>query len=1111
MSAAPLQDATFRLETPDGALAGTAVLVGRQGVFLTCHHVVARGTSLTAADRAGNRFAVTWQTAGDEVLAQCDLAIIRVEDQNLRFPSAAPLLMAPLRGTFHTRVQLREGKAFLESVPLPGSFQGDTKIRYVHGDRTYQITGSLLTGFHVRGGMSGAPIWDERLGAVVGLIAVGTEEDGDIGGFASSFLQAAVSNALAAVLLDNEATVPRFGEKPNRLGTAAILKSATEATLQRMRDRAIIQMEEGVVPREGFREALEAFRESSFAAFPIISAAGQGKTTLLANLAMQSANQPTWLVRGADFPEKEPPSAALWNMLTALRLVPHESGIDCLSQYSDPRPVLLLDGLNEVPLAPRVIADEWLPDLIGAIKRSGWRVIFTTRRELFFRISAKGVLLEDFFQPGARGNDEPDSWFQLGPFTPEEAEAAAQAYDLPAELTRTIGRQPLMFRLAARGGGNRHRADVFTRYLAELIDEAKARLDGLHPAEIRNHLIDIAEAAAQEPSGTLAFDNPAVRDRSVTAALCTANVLEEVDAGYRIIFDEVSDFLLAVRLAETDPSGWPDEPVNVVTLAIELLFQKDPVSAVRTAQHVAVDTPFENFKVLLNAFRTICGLERRAEFDAVKVGTAERVAESQFLRFVLSLESDLPGALPLEALIPILKAAILQEEGYGWREKDIYSKFHRATTEVIARTQRGLTRLVDDLVREATIDGTAVLINLLGDATALSHHGESSASSEATIGSFAVCMLFAHRERVGAARIFREVIFQGLPGGTSLLEAFCEDEPQLVADYLDEAGSPDGTTSPGLLRRAWTTLLAKAGDRLDIRQRIAGGLKVLLPRLNLIEQQEVFLSAAPNSLLEKEELRSLYDRIIQPETLHQRTLLTGFKAGIETLDHAVAIAARHGLDKRFVHDLAYFWDSGDPQPPLIELMALVRRHFPADEDPSMDRRHIIEMLSYAVTLEEAETSGFRGYLEDIIEQGAKDDLEILTYPAFSATGRSAGHGIFRDWLGRHLSIAPNAASIAPLALERAMSMEPLSNRVPPTVPIFAQMVEPGNLFWLAVNEYDPDRVRTLLNIVHENVRRRGGDTDFIRGLVAIFEEPGLSASDREAKALDHFLSLTLRR
>ncbi|WP_217579073.1 hypothetical protein, partial [Mesorhizobium sp. GbtcB19] len=70
-------------------------------------------------------------------------------------------------------------------------------------------------------------------------------------------------------------------------------------------------------------------------------------------------------------------------------------------------------------------------------------------------------------------------------------------------------------------------------------------------------------------------------------ALCHANILEPAEAGYRIIFDELNDFLLALKLAADGAPNWPTAAPNVVTLTIELLLDKEQAKATQMAEQVA--------------------------------------------------------------------------------------------------------------------------------------------------------------------------------------------------------------------------------------------------------------------------------------------------------------------------------------------------------------------------------------------------------------------------------------------------------------------------------------------------------------------------------------------
>lgn len=1108
MSADVLQEATFRLETADGKLAGTAVLVDGDGTMLTCHHVAATASKLVAVGRGGLRAQIEWLTQADEVLAGCDLALVRLSE-GIYLPAAVPVLSAATGGPFQTRAQLAEGQAFHEGAPLTGTVTGDMMVGYRHGDRTYAITGGLVTGFQVLSGMSGSPVWDSVRGAVVGLLAVGSTERGNIGGFVSPLAQATESEALRSLLRRNEATIGRFGDSPNRVAASLLLRSATETTLQRLRDRGIFVASSHVVAREGFDQALVNFLRSETLAFPIISAAGQGKTTLLAKLAEQPSQRPTWLVRGADFPTDQFPMQVLDGMLAGSVRLPTGCSLQAMANYGEPRPLLLLDGLNEVPLEPRRISDEWLPDLLGSIERAGWRLIFTTRRELFDRIEDKGIVIAKLFKASPANPQDSPGWFRLGEFTTDEATQAAVAYGLPRNLTRSIGRQPLMFRLATRDSNMQHRSIVLSSYLKELLDRAMGDLEGHHPDGVRAQLIKLAAAAANQPSGVLGFNHDELPEKAVVKALCDANILETVEAGYRIIFDEVSDFLHALNLATGDVARWLEAPPNVVTLAIELLLDRNAAAAVNAAEQIA--TGKEGSYDPLRSFRIVLRLEKRPEMEPAKALAVRALINADLVQDAIVAETDLPGALPVPVLRTLLRAAILEEDGYGWREKDVYSKLHRSNTEGIARTELGLTRLVADLVREDTIDGVGLLIGLLADTTPLSDNGKPKASSEATVGSFALCMVFAHRERIGVDRIFKEVILTERQGGDSLLEAFCEDEPVLVAEQLEEAYEGSSGISPVFLRKAWMTLLQKAEAGETIRARIREGLLRLLDRLDERELQEIYLAAVPTNLFSRDVLERLFERVVGSTWLHRATLIAGIRAGLTNISDALAIAKQRDWASAFVSDLATSWKSDDSWVSLNDIVPLVSTFFAPREKLSTEQRILVEWMSYEPTLEQAKISGFCDYLEQVIAVGNPNDVELLVIPAFARTSvLSPGQRAFREWLGTSLSKARQASSIAPMALKQAVSMRAGTDELPSSALVLARMVNVGDLFLLALSDYSPAKMKTILNIMLKEARRRDEDLEDLLHLQSIFADDSSSPSQHRAQFLDYVMALRRR-
>lgn len=1000
MSDEALRAATFRLESESGAFLGTCFLVHANGTALTCHHVVSHGAALRAIDRFGNSCTATWTLTDDEHLSRNDLALITLAMPLDPAPSPLPLFASMTTGRFRTRVQLREGTQYRESAPFEGALPGAMAIRYHHGEMTYAVQGSAIDGLNVLPGMSGSPLWDVERCAVTGLIAAGgTFQVSGIGGFALPLHNALSSTGLRRLLQENDAEIARFGAEPNQLGAADLLRRATNDTLQRLRDREVI-LPDKFVAREGFAEAMAGFLNSEFLVFPVGSAAGQGKTSLLAAQASAATDRPTWFVRAIDLATDVGPRIALSRRLREQTDLAPGCDWESFARHSNAAPLLLLDGLNELPMARHRVVDEWLPDLIGDIKRAGWKLVFTTRRELLQQLE-KAPVQERLYQPFP---EDGAKWFILGRFTSAEADQAIRRYAIPRELGTTIGREPLILRLASTSGSGHSRQKVLDAYVSFLLERANRQLAGRHPTTLMKRLQAIAVAAlGREGRGVLAYDHPLAQEQTLIGAFCEANLLEQVDAGYRIVFDEVAEFLIAAGLADhSAPLPLDAFPPNIIALAIERRAARNPdVAIAETVRILDRMTGADRLNHSAEGFRTIVALNGHPAFDDAKTKAIEVVTRDDIWEDILRNESDLPNRLPKRALALLAQTAILHTEGYGWREKDVWSKQHRSTTIGIARAQIGVTRLFHDMLIDASFDGAAMLIEWLGDTRRLSHHHQLGASYEATVGSYALCILLSYQEEIGMDRLFMDVVVAERQGSLSLLEAYCEDRPLEIASLLAGLQPSVALTRLNTVATGWHHLLNDKANGDRLRPQAAAALTPLFYDASQEQLYRLLTLVIAKHIPVEIDLRAQFDRLELP-VLDHILIASTVHVRLLTAAEALALADTMNIRDWLVWALAGKW-TGPSAPFLLD--ALVAMFLPLNSlGPAIGshaRMNLEELLS-CVSMEAAVESGLDTYIQAQIG-GATEPLSPLIYPAFSRwRDNTPGNSAFRLWLAGQL-------------------------------------------------------------------------------------------------------------
>jgi hypothetical protein len=360
----------------------------------------------------------------------------------------------------------------------------------------------------------------------------------------------------------------------------------------------------------------------------------------------------------------------------------------------------------------------------------------------------------------------------------------------------------------------------------------------------------------------------------------------------------------------------------------------------------------------------------------------------------------------------IAKAAVLLEDGYGWREKDVWSELHRHSTLTSARAGRGVQRVILDLLDDDEAYGGGVLISWLSDATRLASGGHKFASQEATIASFALCMLFAHRERIGVPRLFEDVLKAERPGWDSLLQALAAEEADALMAWLESldpayaANRLDWTIH---LWRAAIDALRQRDDR-EVLRRASRALSALISHLDSGGLGRL-TSVIVDYGLAVPEVLSLIRTAAAAGALDPLNLATAFIKGHLSLEEALGLAGEKDRD-RLIWWLADSWKPEEDRPPLGELIALLRQT--RDWRAGLpERRTHFEMLLYQPDLEAARGSGLCDAVDEQLALPT-EALRVMTFVAFTAERCSLGQAAFRVWLAERLlpKLGPAELSVA---------------------------------------------------------------------------------------------------
>ncbi|GGY99489.1 serine protease [Streptomyces nitrosporeus] len=178
-----LVSAVVRIKGPDGAIGGAGFLIAPD-LVLTCAHVVSDALDRPREDEVGAGTEITVDLplaeSADDVdgsdrsaAVRCwipirpdqtgDIAVLRLQN---RVPGARPLPMAdPPHGVWDHEAR---AVGFTDDNPdgiwQSGRFRGPTRQGWI------QLSRADGEAVHVKGGFSGSPVWDDELGAVVGMM-----------------------------------------------------------------------------------------------------------------------------------------------------------------------------------------------------------------------------------------------------------------------------------------------------------------------------------------------------------------------------------------------------------------------------------------------------------------------------------------------------------------------------------------------------------------------------------------------------------------------------------------------------------------------------------------------------------------------------------------------------------------------------------------------------------------------------------------------------------------------------------------------------------------------------------------------------------------------------
>ncbi|MEA3339152.1 MAG: trypsin-like peptidase domain-containing protein, partial [Chloroflexota bacterium] len=168
-----------------GEMAGTGFFIGSDGSLLTCFHVVGNQETGNLTDRP---LTVTYNTV--EYPAECictpsnprtlDVAVLRLADGKLP-PGAALLPLGKWKSDSGQKSQFRtfgfRPPDVVNGLHARGKIRG--RISTKHGMQLLQFSSEAVGAEEIRQGMSGAPVYHDATGQVVGMVVLLIKETGE--------------------------------------------------------------------------------------------------------------------------------------------------------------------------------------------------------------------------------------------------------------------------------------------------------------------------------------------------------------------------------------------------------------------------------------------------------------------------------------------------------------------------------------------------------------------------------------------------------------------------------------------------------------------------------------------------------------------------------------------------------------------------------------------------------------------------------------------------------------------------------------------------------------------------------------------------------------------
>jgi NACHT domain len=764
-----ITSALARVCNSDGATLGTAFFIlPSEGIALTCHHLISTQDESILLD-CGDGELRRGRVAIDDRFPAIDLAVI----SEVEAPRVTALpIVGDYQGIsrFWSKGFHYYGTQIVDALPTSGEVEGETSTRFSTQGRDYELKKVLLLRTAViDAGLSGAPVIDPETGVAFAIVNAKFGKSSPIGGLALPFARAQEHSAKLRELFEaNASAVPRFGRFLNRLGALKICQVQRDSVIDRLIKRGFFLPDKYCARNE--QDAVSKFYGSDLLILPIVGNAGVGKTTLLANIARQPEARAALLMLARDLrPDETELSVAIDSKLrehVSDLLGPRGDISFVISslQSAGEQLTVILDGLNEIPVAAAQSLDSWLDRSITWLEETNTKLIVSSRSE-YWQTCVSLFPEERMYQESNKKDSQVG--LSLGDFSEDEAERVKDLYSLAPAIPIHHIQHPLIARIylelesevtQARVVGTT-RYQVLQRFIKLKCDRiARAVGLGVLSSHVESCLIEAARVTLA--TGQLEFEdsqffslfmnNAALADQFVHEGLFMTT-----SGGKRFGFDEIAEFLQSkllgidtivtyfspnknvqklttgaivyaiLRLDEQGKSELVSRAISAIVRGHRLFANEEEYwprygicESVLPQLVQQIQSP-EQFRVDIEAYAAdLAGNESYLDFIYDRFGFRLAVGRSR---------------LPLTLKLSLLRTFLLREDSYD------FEHHHWDDLERYVIRSRGHTgTILAELIQATPLAVFECLIEWLTDSTLLREH-------KSTVADAAIAMMFFYR------------------------------------------------------------------------------------------------------------------------------------------------------------------------------------------------------------------------------------------------------------------------------------------------------------------------------------------------------------------------------